>query len=128
MSIISCTSPSPSGLDLPISSATSEPSWSLCSRSASAHRRTASPRRGAGVVRETVKAACARTTRGSESDGDEGGNRAITWRSAGRTGSRTTETRGEDEERKSDGLGKRVRGRVEQGGRRGIKKKKLTKK
>jgi hypothetical protein len=52
MSIISCTSPSPSGLILPISSATSEPSASLCLRSAS-RRRTASPRRGAGVVRQS---------------------------------------------------------------------------
>jgi len=60
MSIISCTSPSPSGLILPISSATSEPSASLCLRSASPHRRTASPRRGAGVVRQVAKAACAR--------------------------------------------------------------------
>ena len=62
MSIISCTSPSPSGLDLPISSATSEPSASLWVRSASAHRRIASPRRGAGVVRQTLKAASARST------------------------------------------------------------------
>jgi hypothetical protein len=62
MSIISCTSPSPSGLDLPISNATSEPSASLCVRSASAQSLTASPRRGAGVVRQTLKAACARST------------------------------------------------------------------
>ena len=62
MSIISCTSPSPSGFDLPISSATSEPSASLCTRRASAHRRMASPRRGAGVVRQTLNAAWARST------------------------------------------------------------------
>ncbi len=62
MSIISCTSPSPSGLILPISSATSEPSASLCLRSASPHNRTASPRRGAGVVRHTLNASCARLT------------------------------------------------------------------
>ena len=62
LSIISCTSPSPSGFDLPISSATSEPSASLWVRSASAHRRIASPRRGAGVVRQTLNAACARST------------------------------------------------------------------
>ena len=61
MSIISCTSPSPSGFDLPISRATSEPSASLWVRSASAHRRMASPRRGAGVVRHTLNAACARS-------------------------------------------------------------------
>jgi len=60
MSIISCTSPSPSALLLPISSATSEPSASLFRRSASPHRRMASPRRGAGTVRHSPNAAWAR--------------------------------------------------------------------
>ena len=56
MSIISCTSPSPSALILPISRATRLPSASLCSRSALPMRRTASPRTGAGILRHSMNA------------------------------------------------------------------------
>ena len=52
MSIISCTSPSPSALILPISSETRLPRSDLCRRSSSPTRRTASPRFGAGTVRQ----------------------------------------------------------------------------
>ena len=55
MSIISCTSPMPSALILPFSSATSLPSGSSLSRSALATRRMASPRTGAGVMRQVSK-------------------------------------------------------------------------
>jgi hypothetical protein len=59
MSIISCTSPSPSALILPFSSATSVPSASLRSRSRSPIRLTASPRLGAGTSRHACAAATA---------------------------------------------------------------------
>ena len=55
MSIISCTSPSPSALILPFSSATSVPSASLCSRNSAPKRRTASPRFGAGTSRQRAR-------------------------------------------------------------------------
>ncbi|MNK95660.1 hypothetical protein D3C87_1159070 [compost metagenome] len=67
MSIISCTSPSPSWRILPDSSATSRPSAVLCVRSASPKRRTTSPRAGAGVSAQVVCAACARAMRASAS-------------------------------------------------------------
>ena len=59
MSIISCTSPSPSGLILPISSETRLPSSDLYLRSSSPIRRTASPRFGAGTVRQAFAATTA---------------------------------------------------------------------
>ena len=59
MSIISCTSPSPSERTLPASSDTSRPKASLCWRSFWPRRRTSSPRTGAGTARHCRKAACA---------------------------------------------------------------------
>ena len=59
MSIISCTSPSPSLVTLPASSVTSAASVALWVRSSSPNRRTSSPRRGAGTDRQARKAVCA---------------------------------------------------------------------
>jgi hypothetical protein len=59
MSIISCTSPSPSCSDLPISSDTRVPSACFRARSASPIRRTISPRFGAGTSRQLRKASLA---------------------------------------------------------------------
>lgn len=61
ISIISCTSPSPSDNGLPQSSVTSRPSSVLRARNASPKRRTSSPRRGAGTERQWEKAARARS-------------------------------------------------------------------
>ncbi len=52
MSIISCTSPSPSALILPISSDDQAAEVRLVPRSASPTSRTASPRLGAGTSRQ----------------------------------------------------------------------------
>src|SRR5213082_3339811 len=60
MSIISCTSPSPSAIIFPVSSVTSWPSSCVNSRKALPRRRTVSPRTGPGVVRHFEKASCAR--------------------------------------------------------------------
>ena len=59
MSIISCTSPSPSALILPFSKATKLPSSSLYLRNSSPISRTASPRFGAGTCRQAAAAATA---------------------------------------------------------------------
>ena len=59
MSIISCTSPSPSALILPISSETRLPRSDLCRRSSSPTSRTASPRFGAGTARQASATSCA---------------------------------------------------------------------
>ncbi|MNQ41757.1 hypothetical protein D3C85_554440 [compost metagenome] len=59
MSIISCTSPRPSWVILPASQDTSSASSALWARSTSPNRRTSSPRRGAGTLRQASKAACA---------------------------------------------------------------------
>ena len=59
MSIISCTSPSPSALILPISSDTRLPRSDLWRRSSSPTRRTASPRFGAGTERQASATSCA---------------------------------------------------------------------
>ena len=59
MSIISCTSPSPSGRILPISSETRRPSASLWARSALPRAFTTSPRFGAGHVRHHWNASVA---------------------------------------------------------------------
>ncbi len=56
MSIISCTSPSPSDGILPTSIDTSRPSSALCARSSSPSSRTSSPRFGAGTRRQAWKA------------------------------------------------------------------------
>ena len=69
MSIISCTSPSPSALILPFSSATSVPSASLCSRSSIAelaHRFTAARR---GHVAPAARSRMRRCDRGVEVPG-----------------------------------------------------------
>ena len=63
MSIISCTSPSPSALILPVSSVTRLPSALLCARSSSPIRRTISPRFGAGTMRH-----CSNTLRADDND------------------------------------------------------------
>ena len=76
MSIISCTSPSPSALILPFSSATSEPSASLCSRSSSARRRTAWPRTGAGTSRHRIAAAAAASSTAATSAASASATRA----------------------------------------------------
>ena len=55
MSIISCTSPSPSARILPASSETSRPRSRLCCAQRLAERRTNSPRCGAGTSRQRVK-------------------------------------------------------------------------
>ena len=60
MSIISCTSPSPSAWILPFSSVTSVPRSFLCVRSSSPTSRTASPRFGAGTVRHAAAVSTAR--------------------------------------------------------------------
>src|SRR5437868_1339154 len=60
ISIISCTSPSPSAIIFPVSSVTSCPRSCLNSRKALPRRRTVSPRTGPGVVRHFKKASCAR--------------------------------------------------------------------
>src|ERR1700722_14691776 len=59
MSIISCTSPSPSLTTLPASSVTSRPRSVLLARNSSPNRRISSPRRGAGTLRQSRKAWCA---------------------------------------------------------------------
>src|SRR5438067_8002151 len=61
MSIISCTSPSPSAMILPDSSVTSWPSSDFNSRRALPSCRTVSPRTGPGVIRHFSKAARARS-------------------------------------------------------------------
>ena len=61
-SIISWTSPSPSAWIFPISRATSAPSGSLYSRSASPNRRMYSPRLGAGSIRHSMKVSCESAT------------------------------------------------------------------
>src|SRR6478735_10184781 len=55
MSIISCTSPSPSCTIFPTSSVTSAPSVSFSRRSSSPSSRTSSPRLGAGTSRQAWK-------------------------------------------------------------------------
>src|SRR6201993_562456 len=60
MSIISCTSPSPSAMIFPVSSVTSWPSSCFNSRNALPRRRTVSPRTGPGVTRHFRNASCAR--------------------------------------------------------------------
>ncbi|MNQ94091.1 hypothetical protein D3C85_1095920 [compost metagenome] len=63
ISIISCTSPSPSCKLFPISYETSVPKSDLFSRRASPNCRTISPLFGAGMLRHSVNAVCAwRTT------------------------------------------------------------------
>src|SRR6266480_4567191 len=62
MSIISCTSPSPSAMILPDSSVTSCPSSDFNSRKAFPSWRTVSPRTGPGVTRHFSNASCARAT------------------------------------------------------------------
>src|ERR1700686_4944404 len=59
MSIISCTSPSPSAMILPDSSVTSRPSSDFNSRKALPSCRTVSPRTGPGVTRHFSNASCA---------------------------------------------------------------------
>ncbi len=70
MSIISCTSPRPSETILPASSVTSRPRSALAARSSSPSRRTSSPRRGAGTIRQARKAAWARSIRAAASVGE----------------------------------------------------------
>src|SRR2546423_1874376 len=60
MSIISCTSPSPSAMILPDSRVTSWPRSDFSSRSAFPSWRTVSPRTSPGVTRHFSKASCAR--------------------------------------------------------------------
>ena len=62
MSIISCTSPSPSVAILPISRVTNAPSAAFACRSRSPSCRITSPRLGAGILRHTTNAASARAT------------------------------------------------------------------
>ena len=70
MSIISWTSPMPSDKGFPHSMVTSRASASLWSRNALPNRRTSSPRRGAGTVRQLWKAsfACAQALSISNSE------------------------------------------------------------
>ncbi len=70
MSIISCTSPSPSETILPASSVTSRPRSARAARSSSPSRRTSSPRRGAGTTRQARNAAWARSIRAAASVGE----------------------------------------------------------
>ncbi len=65
MSIISCTSPSPSARIFPTSSEIRAPSASLCRRKSSPSRRTSSARRGAGRMRHSAKRALAACTAAS---------------------------------------------------------------
>ena len=57
MSIISCTSPSPSDSGLPQSRVTRRARSCFCARKALPNKRTSSPRRGAGTLRHVRKAA-----------------------------------------------------------------------
>jgi hypothetical protein len=57
ISIISCTSPSPSDLILPISNATKLPNKSLFSLSLLATLRIICPRSGAGIILQSTNAA-----------------------------------------------------------------------
>ncbi len=59
MSIISCTSPSPSERIFPVSSVTSRPSCGTAARSSSPNSRINSPRCGAGTFRHSRYARCA---------------------------------------------------------------------
>ncbi len=83
MSIISCTSPRPSCVILPVSSVTSAPRSALCARSSSPSSRTSSPRRGAGTVRQRWNAVCACVTMRSASAAVSTGRRASTAPSMG---------------------------------------------
>src|SRR5882672_7485308 len=69
MSIISCTSPSPSAMILPASSVTRRPKSCLASRKALPSWRMISPRLGAGTVCHFWKAFCARWAVRSYSSG-----------------------------------------------------------
>ena len=83
MSIISCTSPSPSETILPASSVTTAPSVSLAARNSSPTRRTSSPRRGAGTSRQRVKALPARAMTAATSERGVSLRRAISAPSIG---------------------------------------------
>src|SRR6185369_15645894 len=80
MSIASCTSPSPSAITLPISLVTSSPSSCLFLRSSSPARNRISPRRGAGIRRQSEKAALAAVTARSTSSCPESGASATVLR------------------------------------------------
>src|SRR6266403_2458396 len=83
MSIISCTSPSPSAIIFPVSSVTSFPRSCLNSRKALPRRRTVSPRTGPGVVRHFKKASCAREIALSYSSAEAVRTLASFWQSIG---------------------------------------------
>ena len=77
MSIISCTSPSPSCVIFPTSSVTSAPRASFSRRSSSPSRRTSSPRCGPGRSRQAANASAARAIAASVAAASVRATRAI---------------------------------------------------
>src|SRR4029077_21238626 len=83
MSIISCTSPYPSWRILPASIETSLPSAVFCARSSSPKRRSNSPRRGGGTLRQDRKASAAAPIFACTSAGESARSTAISTPSIG---------------------------------------------
>src|SRR5215213_4268754 len=93
MSIISCTSPRPSETILPASRVTRRPRSSLAARSSSPRRRMNSPRFGAGILRQVLKAASARPIAALASSGVVSRTWAITSPVIGDTAGRPVEAK-----------------------------------
>ncbi len=77
MSIISCTSPSPSDRIFPVSSVTRRPRAALCLRNSTPSKRTSSPRTGAGTPRHCRNAAWARSMAASLCSAEAGFTRPM---------------------------------------------------